>query len=273
MNKLTHTCLLGVICLVSLSSCVSEKARFRSQLAIVAPAVNSQCPIDITYGSLQRIYLEEDTLCTLIRTKAEPSDLLLRVALIKLEQDTSIQSLNTLKSAFASMGQYGFWLRSRFDNPKTGRSVRLYVSPATLDSIFSGKISEKEMAIMRVRLQVQLTQSSLPRRINDQMSVTALDYTPDGDIHMTYLFDEDNTLNLGKEAVRTTAELVVRSRIWNQLMRLHDDQLQEVILLYYNAGCNMRYTCVGAESGGRVEITFTQSDLRMLLSHYGIHVP
>lgn len=264
-------CFFVVLCLL-LASCVSEQYRFKKALTLAAPVLNSQCPIDFMYGSVERVYLEEDTFCTLIRVHEAihltNTPILSSFLLLTLAEDTTQREWTQY---FADMGRNGIWFRAKLDNVKRHESVRLYASPGLLDSVFNDKFTPKEKAQIKVRMHTYQAKSMAPYRITDQMTMTDVEYVND-EVHVSYLVEEDKTLNLGRKDMRTTAELVARGRIWNQLMHLQDRQAQLVLLNYYTAGCKMRYTCIGSESGGQVDLRFSQGDLRMLLSHYGIQV-
>lgn len=282
MKKLIgHISLLGILGLLFLlPSCNLEEYAFRKKLALAAPILNTQCPMDVPYGSLQRIYVEHDTLCTLIKATqglnvaalADHTDLLTRVILITLAEDTTHQELDSL---LCEMSKYHTWLRLRVDETPTStksgslKSIWLYASPALLDTIFSGRYTERERARFKVQLQVALAKLHMPYKVNDQMTMTAIDYTP-GEVRMDYTVVEDDQVNLGRKDFRTTAELFVRQRIWKDLIKAKNAATQEVVKQYYLAGCRVRYTCTGATSGGQVQVIFTQGDLRMILSHYGI---
>lgn len=275
--------LIGLISLtLFFSSCNLEEYAFRKKLALAAPILNAQCPIDVPYGSLQRIYVEHDTLCTLIKATQglnvaaleDHNDLLTRVILITLAEDTTYQILD---STCREMAKYNTWLRLRVDETPTSiksnglKSIWLYASPALLDTVFNGRYSERERARFKVQLQVALAKKQMPYKVNDQMTMTAIDYTP-GEVRMDYTVVEDEQVNLGRKDFRTTAELFVRQRIWKDLIKAKKASTQEVVKQYYLAGCRVRYTCTGATSGGQVQVIFTQGDLRMILSHYGMHL-
>ena len=282
-SHLRHIVYVLVIVFVNvLPSCNLEEYAFRKKLALAAPVLNTQCPIDVPYGSLQRIYVEHDTLCTLIKATqglnvtalAEHSDLLAHVILITLAEDTTQRELDSL---LCEMGTYHTWLRIRVDETPTSnktaglKSIWLYASPALLDSVFSGRYSERERARYKVQLQVALAKTHMPYKVNDQMTMTAIDYMP-GEVRMDYTVIEDEQVNLGRKDFRTTAELFIRQRIWKDLIKAKKASTQEVVKQYYLAGCRVRYTCTGATSGGQVQVVFTQGDLRMILSHYGMHL-
>jgi hypothetical protein len=107
--------------------------------------------------------------------------------------------------------------------------------------------------------------------VHDQLTMTAIDYAP-GEVRMDYTLVEDDQINLGKKDFRTTAELFVRQRIWKDLIKAKKASTQEVVKQYYLAGCRVLYTGTGATSVGHVQVIFTQGDLRMILSHYGMHL-
>lgn len=283
MRTIKHIGLIGLIGFIGLvfSSCNPEEYAFRKKLALAAPILNTQCPIDVPYGSLQRIYVEHDTLCTLIKAAqglnvgalADHTDLLTRVILITLAEDSTQRQLDSM---LCEMSKYHTWLRLRVDEtPATKKgslkSIWLYASPALLDTVFNGRYTERERARFKVQLQVALAKLHMPYKVNDQMTMTAIDYTP-GEVRMDYTIVEDDQINLGKKDFRTTAELFVRQRIWKDLIKAKKASTQEVVKQYYLAGCRVRYTCTGATSGGHVQVIFTQGDLRMILSHYGMHL-
>ncbi|MBO4621285.1 MAG: hypothetical protein J5635_01285, partial [Paludibacteraceae bacterium] len=251
------------------------------KLAIAAPVLNAACPMSFPYGSLQRIYLEEDTLCTLVKVgskvpdvsvfKDHESELMLAMLILLAEDSTYTQVTDIMRD----MSKYGVWFRMRIDNTPTKgggmTSVRLYAPPSMLDSVFSGRLSEREQALAKVRVQILLTQLQLPYTVNSSMTMTAISYA-EGEVLMDYTIKEDSQINLGREAFRTTAQLFIRQRIWNELIRSKNETTQEVIKLYYLSGSRLRYTCTGETSGGQVQVLLTQGDLRMLLSHYGLHL-
>lgn len=277
-----NNALLSLLLLLTLAACNPEQFHFKKELQLAVPELNSRCPVRTPIGSMERIYLEQDSLCTLFRIAptyapliadnasllTDPS-LLPSFLLLSLSEDTT---LSELKPYLADMGQYGVWLRMKMDDPKSGQSVRIYASPALIDSVFTDKFSPRQKALVRVRLQMALTQRHLPYQVNSQMTMTSISLT-DHEVLFSYLMEEDASLNLGREDIRTTARIVVRNRIWGQLMRLTERSAQQLMLDYYTAGYRLRYRCTGSESGGEVEFLLTQGDMRMLLSHYGIHVP
>ena len=269
--------LMGVL----LPSCNLEEYAFRKKLALAAPVINTQCPIAVPYGSLQRVYVEHDTLCTLLKANqglkvgalTNHADLMTHVLLITLSEDTTLLQIDTL---LRDMATYNVWLRMRVDETPTKQttghqpaSLWLYASPALLDTIFHDRYTEREKARFKVQMQVELAKLRMPYKVNDQMTMTAIDYTP-GEVRMDYTVVEDDQVNLGRPDFRTTAELFVRQRIWKDLIKAQKASTQEVVKQYYLAGCRVRYTCTGATSGGHVQVIFTQGDLRMILSHYGI---
>ena len=277
MKKLiSHISLISLIGLISVS-CNFDSYTFRKKLSLTAPVLNSQCPVSFPYGSLQRIYLEEDTLCTLVKVGTSITDIsvfrdheseLMMAMLIILSEDTTY---NQITDILRDMSTYGVWLRMRFDHQQSGRSVRLYASPAMLDSVFSGRMSERETALAKVRVQILLTQLQLPYTVNDKMTMTAISLA-EGEVHMAYTVKEDDQVNLARADFRTTAQLFLRQRIWNELIRTKNAAAQEVMKQYYLSGSRLRYTCTGETSGGQVQVLLTQGDLRMLLSHYGMHL-
>ena len=273
-------CLIGLMGLI-LTSCNWEAYTFRKKLALAAPVLNAACPMNFPYGSLQRIYLEDDTLCTLVKVGTNVPDItvfkhheseLMQAMLIFLAEDSTYSQITDL---LKDMSKYDVWLRMRVDNtPNKGRSmqsVRLYAPPSMLDSVFSGRLSERERALAKVRVQILLTQLQLPITINSGMTMTDISYA-DGEVLMAYTVKEDDQVNLGREAFRTTAQLFIRQRIWNELIRSKSAATQEVMKQYYLSGSRLRYTCTGETSGGQVQVLLTQGDLRMLLSHYGLHL-
>ena len=286
MRKLiSHISLISLISLIGLisPSCNLEEYAFRKKLALAAPVINTQCPMGVPYGSLQRIYVERDTLCTLLKANqglnvaalANHTDLMAHVLLIGLSEDTTLLQIDTL---LRDMATYNVWLRMRVDETPTKQSagkssspasIWLYASPALLDTVFNNRYTTREKARYKVQMQVALAKLRMPYKVNDQMTMTAIDYTP-GEVRMDYTIVEDDQVNLGKKDFRTTAELFVRQRIWKDLIKAQKASTQEVVKQYYLAGCRVRYTCTGATSGGQVQVIFTQGDLRMILSHYGI---
>ena len=271
-----HMCLIGLMGLI-FSSCNWEAYTFRKKLALAAPVLNAACPMNFPYGSLQRIYLEDDTLCTLVKVGSKVSDIsvfkdheseLMLAMLIVLAEDSTYRQVTDLLS---DMSKYGLWFRMRLDQPESSRFVRLYAPPTMLDTVFSGRLSEREQALAKVRVQILLTRLQLPYTVTSTMTMTDIDYA-DGEVLMAYTVKEDEQINLGREAFRTTAQLFIRQRIWNELIRSKSASTQEVMKLYYLSGSRLRYTCTGETSGGQVQVLLTQGDLRMLLSHYGLHL-
>jgi len=295
-----------------------EHYAFRKGLSATAKILNTQCPQSFPYGSLERVFMENDTLCTLVRineslaeamstfpelgfktsspqlgnmpvraetasaesgtTAISEKTIAMTYFLLSLAEDTTRQQLNDV---FRGMAAHDIWLRMRLDSSVKvkdatgGRrnlpSIWLYASPALLDSVFNGRFSVKEAARIGVQMQVLMAKRKMPITLNDQLKMTAIDYTP-GLVTMAYTVSEDELVNLGKEDFRTTAEIYVRQRIWKDLIGAKKAATQDVVKDYYLAGCKVRYTCTGATTGGHLEILFTQGDLRMLLSHYGIHL-
>ena len=272
-----HIVVLLFSVVLLLPSCNWEAYTFRKKLALAAPVLNSQCPINFPYGSLQRIYLEDDTLCTLVKVGSSITDIsvfrdheseLMMAMLIILSEDTTYTQITDI---LRDMSTYDVWLRMRFDHAKSGRSVRLYASPAMLDSVFCGRMSERERALAKVRVQILLTQLQLPYTVNDKMTMTAISLA-EGEVRMNYTVVEDDQVNLARADFRTTAQLFLRQRIWNELIRSKNETTQELMKEYYLSGSRLRYTCTGETSGGQVQVLLTQGDLRMLLSHYGMHL-
>ena len=274
MRQIRHIRLIGLIGLIGLilPSCNLEDYAFRKALAATAKTLNMQCPMAFAYGSLERIFMERDTLCTLVKVNTqtkleavakgpEESAIVTSFLLISLAEDTTQTKLAEM---MREMAQHNVWLRIRVDD------CFFRASPALLDSVFNGRFSVKESARVKVQMQVLMAKQRMPIKISDQMSMTAIDYEP-GLVTMAYTMAEDEQVNLGREEFRTTAEIYVRQRIWKDLMSAKKQSTQDVIHNYYLAGCKVRYTCTGAQSGGHLELLFTQGDLRMLLSHYGIH--
>lgn len=254
---------------------------FRKELSIATQTMNSQCPWETHYGTLQRVYVDGDTLCTLLRLAdgysyilnqpitLDPAPLTASL-LFTLAEDTTLTPVADLAHELAA---HNCWLRLRLDpnSPKSTQSAFLYASPALLDSVFNNKYSEKEKAIVKVQTQVFFAKCQMPIRLDDKMSMTAIDYVP-GEVRMHYTIVEDEQVDLGKESFRTTAELVVRNRIWNNLIRSSNASVHEIVKNYYLSGSRVVYTCTGSQSGGQLTLVFTSADLRMLLSHYGIHL-
>ena len=276
ISHLGLLCVTGLLGLV-LTSCDLEAFKFRKKLSLAAPVMNAACPMNFPYGSLQRVYVERDSLCTLVKVGANVTDItvfkdhepdLMRAMLVILSEDTTYTQLTDL---LRDMGTFGVWLRMRFDHPESGRSVRLYASPALLDSVFQNKFTERERALALVKVQILLTQLQLPYTVNNTMTMTAISYE-DGEVHMAYRIKEDDQINLGRADFRTTAQLFVRQRIWNELIRSKNATTQELMKQFYLSGSRIRYTCTGESTGGQVQVLFTQGDLRMLLSHYGLHL-
>ena len=299
MKKL-YIYILALLCCTACSS-LGDYA-FRKTLTMASEKLNAQCPMDVHYGTLQRIYLDHDTLCTLLRLADSYSYILnspLRVGgvpegrvgtnpsplaaamLLALAEDTTQTRLADLARDLAA---HGYYLRLRLDPgnspskvggvPAGGgglNSLFLYASPALLDSVFNDRYTVRQKADIRVQTQVLFAKCRIPIRLDENMSMTAIDYTP-GEVRMAYTIVEDEQVNLGNEAFRTTAELVVRRRIWNDLIRSKSPAVQEIVKNYYLSGCSIVYTCTGDKSGGQVTLVFTTADLRMLLSHYGIHI-
>ena len=272
-----HIVVLLFSVVLLLPSCNWEAYTFRKKLALAAPVLNSQCPINFPYGSLQRIYLENDTLCTLVKVGTSITDIsvfrdheseLMMAMLIILSEDTTYTQITDI---LRDMSTYDVWLRMRFDHAKSGRSVRLYASPAMLDSVYCGRMSERERALAKVRVQILLTQLQLPYTVNDKMTMTAISLA-EGEVRMNYTVVEDDQVNLARADFRTTAQLFLRQRIWNELIRSKNETTQELMKEYYLSGSRLRYTCTGETSGGQVQVLLTQGDLRMLLSHYGMHL-
>ena len=272
-----HIVVLLFSVVLLLPSCNWEAYTFRKKLALAAPVLNSQCPINFPYGSLQRIYLEDDTLCTLVKVGTSITDIsvfcdheseLMMAMLIILSEDTTYTQITDI---LRDMSTYDVWLRMRFDHAKSGRSVRLYASPTMLDSVFCGRMSERERALAKVRVQILLTQLQLPYTVNDKMTMTAISLA-EGEVRMNYTVVEDDQVNLARADFRTTAQLFLRQRIWNELIRSKNETTQELMKEYYLSGSRLRYTCTGETSGGQVQVLLTQGDLRMLLSHYGMHL-
>ena len=272
--QLRHIRLISLIGLISLilPSCNLEDYAYRKELGATAKVLNTQCPMAFPYGSLERVFMERDSLCTLVKINTstkisdvavgpEESAIVTSFLLLTLAEDTM---QTKLAETMRDMASHGIWLRVRVDD----RFFR--ASPALLDSVFNNRFSVKEAARVKVQMQVLMAKKRMPIVINDQMKMTAIDYEP-GLVTMAYTMAEDEQVNLGREDFRTTAESYVRQRIWKDLMSAKKQATQDVIHNYYLAGCKVRYTCTGDKSGGHVELLFTQGDLRMLLSHYGIH--
>ena len=271
--------LLTIIALL-LGSCDVERYKFRKKIELAAPVLNSACPLETPYGSVQRVYIEHDTLCSLIKAGSAyeglmtaPENLLMKTLLFTLDEDTTYQQLTDI---LREMATYQFYLRLRVDVPPAkgatkDASIWLYASPQLLDSVFNNRFTERERALTKVLLQIHLIQHSLPYQINEQMTMTDIHYA-DGEVQMAYRVVEDGQINLERADFRTTAQLFLRQRIWNELIRSRKPEVHEVIKQYYLSGSRLRYTCTGASSGGQVQVLLTQGDLRMLLSHYGIHL-
>ena len=272
---LRHIVFVFVSVIVSVSvftSCNLEDYAFRKELGAAAKLLNTQCPMSFPYGSLERIFVERDTLCTLVKVNLstklqdvavgpEERSVVTSFLLITLSEDTTQSQLADM---MREMAAHNVWLRIRVDD------TFFRASPALLDSVFNGRFSVKEAARVKVQMQVLMAKRRMPIVISDQMKMTAIDYEP-GLVTMAYTMAEDDQVNLAREEFRTTAEIYVRQRIWKDLMSAKKQSTQDVIHNYYLAGCKVRYTCTGDKSGGHLELLFTQGDLRMLLSHYGIH--
>ncbi len=250
------------------SACNFSDYAFRKELGISANALNNQCPMKTPVGELTRIFVENDTLCTLVKTDTyiPQSAIIMPYALLSLSEDTLYAPLTTL---LGEMADHNVWLRLRLDTKN--KSHFYYASPQLLDSVCHGRFSDKETARVKVQMHVLLAQQRMPYKINNQMTMTDINYEP-GLVTMAYTVAEDEQVNLSNEAFRTTAQLYVRQRIWKDLMSAKKTTTQDVIKNFCLAGCKVRYTCTGDTSGGHVEIIFTQGDLRMILSHFSIHI-
>lgn len=274
MNRLLYI-LTTILLSLTLVSCMSESGRFKQQIKVAAPVLNGRLPISNNLGSLTKIYLEGDTLCTLLdvskqigelETMRKHEDVLVDAMLIQMASDTIYRELN---GYLQNMGQYGLYLRIRVHSDKAKEDFRTLVSPARLDSIFSQKLSERELARKRVEAQMILTQMQLPYQVDDRLTMTQIAIR-NNEICMQYSVTEGGEINLANADVRTTAELIIRQRLWNEMMQMRDAAMQQMIRDYSVGEYTLKYVCLGDRSNQSVTINFTAGDLRLFLSHYGM---
>lgn len=256
-------------------SCLNEQQRFKQQIKLAAPVLNGRLPMNNNLGSLTKIYLEEDTLCTLLDVSKQVNDLeiirkheqlLVDVMLIQMATDTTYQELNGF---LKDMGKYGIYLRIRVHADKAKEDMWTLVSPERLDSIFSEKLSQRQLARKRVEAQVVFTQMQLPYKMDELLTMTQI-AIQDDEVVFQYMVSEGREVNLANEGFRTTAELVLRQRLWNEMMRVQDVNMRQLVRDYSIGEYTLKYVCKGDRSGQSVAICFTAGDLRLFLSHYGM---